>query len=305
MQSIIEWMEQQLRKAEGESRRLFHGRGGMVPGYEWLVVDWLPPVAVIRVYKQPAEPVEIDRVISWLSSQVEIEAVVWQARGVGAEGDVRVLQGEVPERHVIREAGLHYQVDALAPQNSGLFLDMRPGRQWVRDHAQGARVLNLFAYTCAFSVAAVAGGAACVVNVDMSSRALSAGRQNHRLNQQEKADVRYLAVNLLKSWSRVRKPGPYELVVIDPPSFQPGSFVAVKDYIKVLRRLPELTVPGSKVVLCHNDPKETRQFLEVLMEENLPDFTCIECFGAGEDFPELGTLQGLKVTVYQREELTA
>ncbi len=304
MQAIIEWMEQQLRQAEGETRRLFHGRGGARPGYEWLVIDWLPPVAVIRAYKS-AELAEIGPLIHWLEQQPPIDAVVWQARGQGPEGGVRVLYGNVTGVHTVNEAGLDYQVDALAPQNSGLFLDMRPGRQWVREHAQGARVLNLFAYTCAFSVAAIAGGAERVVNVDMSSRSLSIGRQNHRLNGQESADVRYLAVNLLKSWSRVRKPGPYDLVVIDPPSFQPGSFVAVKDYIKVLRRLPELTRPGARVLLCHNDPKETRQFLESLMQENLPDFTRLECFGAGEDFPEQGELQGLKVTVYQREESPA
>lgn len=301
MQAIIEWMTQQLSAAQGECRRLFHGRGGMVPGYEWLVIDWLPPVAVVRAYKS-AEPAEIQSLIDWLVEQPHIEALVWQARGQGQEGDVRVLHGEVTGTHSVREAGLNYQVDALAPQNAGLFLDMRPGRQWVREHARGAQVLNLFAYTCAFSVAAIAGGASRVVNVDMSSRSLSTGRQNHRLNDQADADVRYLAVNLLKSWSRVRKPGPYDLVVIDPPSFQPGSFVAVKDYIKVLRRLPELTQPGAQVVLCHNDPKETRQFLESLMEENLPAFKRLECFGAGDDFPESGELQGLKVTIYQREE---
>ncbi|MBV0933558.1 class I SAM-dependent methyltransferase [Marinobacterium weihaiense] len=300
MQAIIKWMAQQLPAADGDCRRLFHGRGGMVPGYEWLVIDWLPPVAVIRVY-QPASPDKVAPLVEWLGQRPEVEAVVWQPRGQQADAGVECLYGEVIGPHVVTEAGLRYQVDARAVQNSGLFLDMRPGRAWVRQHAEGARVLNLFAYTCAFSVAAVAGGAECVVNVDMSSRSLSTGRSNHRLNAQDAADVRYLAVNLLRSWSRIRRPGPYELVVIDPPSFQPGSFVAVKDYIKVLRRLPELTLPGSRVLLCHNDPRETRQFLEELMEENLPDFARLDSFGAGDDFPECGDHQGLKVTVYQRE----
>lgn len=301
MRAIIDWMEQQLQAANGECRRLFHGRGGMVPGYEWLVIDWLPPVAVVRAYKDVA-PDEIAALTDWLQARPEVEAVVWQPRGQGAEGGVRLLHGVLDGPHSVTEAGLCYQVDACASQNSGLFLDMRPGRRWVRQHAAKAKVLNLFAYTCAFSVAAVAGGAERVVNVDMSSRSLSIGRANHRRNRQGNADVRYLAVNLLKSWSRIRKPGPYDLVVIDPPSFQPGSFVAVNDYIKVLRRLPELTVPGARVVLCHNDPRETRQFLETLMHQNLPDFIRMECFGAGDDFPESGELQGLKVTVYQREE---
>ncbi|MBA4501173.1 class I SAM-dependent methyltransferase [Marinobacterium marinum] len=304
MQAIIDWMAQQLSAANGECRRLFHGRGGMVPGYEWLVIDWLPPVAIVRAYK-PATPGDVDALVDWLGQQPEVEGIVWQPRGQGGDAEVAVLRGDVAQAHEVVESGLRYRVNALAVQNSGLFLDMRPGRQWVREHAEGLNVLNLFAYTCAFSVAAIAGGARRVVNVDMSSRSLSQGRQNHRLNDQDEADVRYLAVNVLKSWSRVRKPGPYDLVIIDPPSFQPGSFVAVNDYLKVLRRLPELTSPGSRVVLCHNDPKETRDFLEGLMGENLPGFVRLEGFGAGEDFPEPGEQQGLKVTVYQREERLA
>lgn len=303
MQQIIDWMARQLQQAGGECRRLLHGRGGLFAGYQWLVVDWLPPVAVIRVYRA-LEPAALAPLIDWLVQQAEVEAVVWQPRGQDDAAGVRVLHGQVAGPHVVSEAGLQYQVEALAAQNSGLFLDMRPGRRWVREHARGARVLNLFAYTCGFSVAAVAGGAERVVNVDMSSRALAIGRGNHRLNGQ-RADVRYLAVDLLRSWSRIRKHGPYDLVVIDPPSFQPGSFVAERDYVKVLRRLPQLTRPGSRLLLCHNDPKETRRFLDTLMAEQLPQFVCCERFGAGEDFPEADRQQGLKVTVYQREEAGA
>lgn len=59
--------------------------------------------------------------------------------------------------------------------------------------AAGLRVLNLFAYTCGFSVAAIAGGAARVVNLDMSRPALSRGRDNHRLNGHDLAQVSFWA----------------------------------------------------------------------------------------------------------------
>ncbi|SIQ12610.1 class I SAM-dependent methyltransferase [Marinobacterium stanieri] len=301
MQSVIDWVEQQLAQAQGEVRRLFHGRGGRFPGFEWLVVDWLPPVAVIRAY-QPESPESIQPLLGWLRSQTQVEAVVWQPRSRKDEAGLQVLWGNIPEQHVVTEAGLKYGVNSLAWQNSGLFLDMRPGRAWVREHAKGARVLNLFAYTCAFSVAAAAGGAASVVNVDMSSRSLSRGRDNHRLNDLDGVDVRYLAVNLLKSWGKLRKLGPYDLVIVDPPSFQPGSFVAEKDYLKVLKRLPELTGPGAHVLLCHNDPLETRNFVESMMTEQVPAFSLKGYLGAGEDFPDMDESGGLKVFVYERQE---
>lgn len=301
MQKVIDWAEQQLAQAQGEVRRLFHGRGACFPGYEWLVVDWLPPVAVIRAY-QPETPESIQPLLDWLRQQSQIEAVVWQPRSRQDETELQVLWGDIPEKHAVIESGLKYGVNSLAWQNSGLFLDMRPGRAWVREHARGARVLNLFAYTCAFSVAAAAGGAESVVNVDMSSRSLSRGRDNHRLNELDSVDVRYLAVNLLKSWGKLRKLGPYDLVIVDPPSFQPGSFVAEKDYLKVLKRLPELTRPGAHVLLCHNDPLETRNFVESLMKEEVSAFRLLDYLGAGDDFPDVEASGGLKVFVYQRQE---
>ncbi len=148
------------------------------------------------------------------------------------------LLGDEVEEWLISEDGLRFKLDLGKKQNTGLFLDMRYGRRWVRDQAEGKRVLNLFAYTCGFSVAALAGGAEQVVNLDMAKAALNRGRDNHRLNQQDLSQVSFLGHELFKSWSKVKKYGPYDLIIIDPPSFQKGSFALTKDYQKILRRLP-------------------------------------------------------------------
>lgn len=99
----------------------------------------------------------------------------------------------------------------------------------------------------------------------------------------------------------MRKPGPYDLVVIDPPSFQPGSFIAERDYRKVLRRLPELTRVGSRVLACHNDPLHSEAFLRELMQEEAPGFRFAERLANGDDFPEADAEAGLKVLLYERE----
>ncbi len=300
MYRVLASIAQQYEASQGECRRLFHGRGGCTPGWEWLVVDLLPPTAVIRVFAD-ALPQPIDALVDCLSGLPGVRGVALQYRGRGRQPAAELLIGEAAETQVVVEAGLRYEVRPLASQNSGLFLDMREGRAWVRAHAAGARVLNLFAYTCAFSVAALAGGAASVVNLDMSSAALSTGRRNHQLNALPVDRVSYLSLELLRSWGRVRRHGPYDLIIIDPPSFQKGSFVAERDYRKVLRRLPELTDAQARVLACHNDPAHSGEFLRQLMAEEAPAFQFERRLPLAADFPELEPEAGLKVLLYKRE----
>jgi 23S rRNA (cytosine1962-C5)-methyltransferase len=300
MEPLIETVTQQLQRAAGETRRLFHGRGHCYPGLEHLVIDWFPPVAVVRLYDE-VEDAWRERLCAALARVSGIDALVVQSRGRGRETRNEIAWGEVPERLAAAEGGLQYWVSPLQNQNSGLFLDMREGRRWVREHARGARVLNLFAYSCAFSVAAMAGGAASVVNLDMSRGALARGRENHQLNGQDQRDVRYLGHDLLKSWGKLRKLGPYDLVLVDPPSFQPGSFVAENDYRKVVRRLPELTRPGSRILACHNDPLQDTGFVRALMAEECPQFVLRERLDNPDDFPEQDPERALKVLLFERE----
>src|SRR5690606_5890663 len=71
------------------------------------------------------------------------------------ESTTEFLLGQERDEWLISENGLRVKLDIGKKQNNGLFLDMRYGRRWVREHAEGKRVLNLFAYTCGFSVAAM------------------------------------------------------------------------------------------------------------------------------------------------------
>ncbi len=302
MQPVLDSVAQQLALSDGEVRRLFHGRGHCYPGLEDLVIDWFPPVAVIRLYRA-VDQQWLDRLTGSLKQFSMIEGLVVQLRGRGQDAVNQVAWGEVPEEMEATELGLRYWVKPQRNQNSGLFLDMRKGRQWVKANAQGLRVLNLFAYTCAFSAAALAGGASHVVNVDMSGGAIATGRRNSQLNGFDRSAATFLSHDLFKSWKKVRQAGPYELVVIDPPSFQPGSFVAEKDYRRVIRRLNELTEPGAQVLACHNDPKVGTEFLCQIMKEECPGFNLIQRLDNPDDFPEAELEKGLKVLLYKREEL--
>jgi 23S rRNA (cytosine1962-C5)-methyltransferase len=210
------------------------------------------------------------------------------------------LAGEPQAQWPIIEDSLHYLLDLGSKQNSGLFLDMRLGRQWVREQAAGKRVLNLFAYTCGFSIAAIAGGAAHVVNLDMARAALSRGRENHRLNGHDLSRVEFLGHELFKSWGKVRKSGPYDLVIIDPPSFQKGSFALTQDYAKILRRLPELLTEHGIVLACVNDPDIGPDFLIEGMAAEASQLRFIERLNNPPEFPDISPESGLKALVFQQ-----
>lgn len=291
-----------------ELRRLFHGRGRCWPGLEQVTVDWLGDQLLVSLFKAP-EPDFIAALTDTLLTFVEQEA--WKksdARSIliqhrGQPGSpIEVIWGELEAEPVVTEQGLRYQLVLGRNQNHGLFLDMRLGREWVRQQAADKKVLNLFAYTCGFSVAAMAGGAKQVVNLDMAKGMLSRGRDNHRLNQQDVRAVTFLGYDVFKSWGRLRKMGPYELVIIDPPSFQKGSFALTQDYHKILRRLPELLTAGGKVLACVNAPAIASQFLIDSMAEHAPSLQFVERLDNPAEFADIDPESGLKALVFVSQE---
>jgi 23S rRNA (cytosine1962-C5)-methyltransferase len=190
-------------------------------------------------------------------------------------------------------------VQPLRNQNVGLFLDMAPTREWLRGAAEDKRVLNLFAFTCSFSVAAVEGGARLVVNNDMSRPALDWGRRNHELNGHDLRKVRMLPHNLFKSWSKIREPAPYDILIVDPPTNQRGSFNAEKQYGLVLKRLPELASPGATLVACLNSPFLNSDFLPGQMSRWCPQASLVEMMPVSADFPDRFPDRGLKIYRYR------
>jgi 23S rRNA (cytosine1962-C5)-methyltransferase len=213
------------------------------------------------------------------------------------------MAGSVPEPHVVTEQGARFRVHVLKGQNHGLFLDMAEGRRWVREHVAarpGLKVLNLFAYTCAFSVVARQAGAGHVLNVDMSHGAIAIGQQNHQLNGLT-TGVSFMAHDIFKSWGKITRGGPYDLIILDPPSYQKGSFVASKDYARLMRRLPELLAPGGHALLCLNAPELGLAFLQDQMRELAPQLTFVQRVSNPAVFADVSAERALKVLVYWAE----
>lgn len=284
---------------EINSYRVFHGRGRTFPDLEFVTVDFFQPAILITLFFEP--PADwLDTLIAQMRPLfTSINSVLVVQRRYMPNAPSEIIWGELPESIYARRKNSLFNLHLAQQQNSGFFLDMESGREWIEQHATGKRVLNLFAYTCAFSVVAIAAGAEKVVNVDMSSAALNLGRANHQLNNLAKNKSEFVAENILKSWSRIKKPGPYDLVIIDPPSYQKGSFIAEKDYAKVIRRLPELMPAGGMVLACLNAPELSEGFLRQQFSEQCPQAEFVERVKPHADFPDVDPEQQLKLLVYQ------
>ena len=299
--------------------RIFHGRGGLYAGCEQWTLDVYPPVFVLTSFATTTDE-QLATVGAALQArwqqiappdQAQSLNWVFQQRGQAARpqarSDTLLMAGSVPDPHIVTEGPARFLVHMLRGQNHGLFLDMAEGRRWVRDFAadfkqregRGARVLNLFAYTCAFSVAALQGGAAHVTNLDMARGALATGQQNHRLNGLPLSSASFLAHDLFNSWAKLTRGGPYDLIIADPPSYQKGSFVATKDYARLLRRLPTLLAPGGHALLCLNAPELSMEFLQGLVSEHAPSLEFVECVANPAVFADVNRERGLKVTAYE------
>ena len=143
---------------------------------------------------------------------------------------------------IVREGNANFHVDLLDTINPGLFLDMRHVRLEVEDRFRamsgaspahladlanlensaqtGLRFLNLFSYTCSFSVHARLGGAAVATNADISGKILDKGRENYALNGLDLRPGEFFRGNAIEYVHWAQKKGlRFDGIVLDPPSF--------------------------------------------------------------------------------------
>ena len=268
---ISDLLDPYLVPSTQSEHRLFHGRGKTVPELEWLTVDCYPPVLVATLFRPQDEAVlvALEACLGKAMEPLGCDALIFQHRH-DRKADNVLVRGELPALPVATEQGLNYKLDFQRGQNLGFFADMAQGRRWIRERAEGKCILNLFSFTCSFSVAALAGGARSVVNIDLSDAALTLGKQNHALNGYQDAQVHYLPHNIFRSWKKLHSLGRYDIIVVDPPSAQKGSFMAEKDYPKVLRKLHKLLAPQAELLICLNAPWLDYAWLEQCVADNLP-----------------------------------
>jgi 23S rRNA (cytosine1962-C5)-methyltransferase len=281
--------------------RLVHGEGEGLLGLD---VEWYGRHAVVWVNDQTPEA-GVDRILDALAALDPVGIYVKrrpkQASRVASAQDAELVMPHVvrgqdaPESLAIREGDLEYLVQLGKGLSTGLFLDQRQNRAWVRARSGGASVLNLFAYTCSFTVAAAAGGARHTVSVDISKRALDAGASNLARNGLA-APCHELVCDDVQRWVARAGRGNqrFDLIILDPPSFGTsrwGRFSAVRDYRDLAASTVALLEDGGWLLACTNHRGvgmgKLRDWLRGAARLAGRGVTAWEDAPAGQDFPVL------------------
>lgn len=170
---------------------------------------------------------------------------------------VTPVYGTAPADGEVLENGLRFHVRLGGGLGTGIYLDQRDNRRWVLDHAAGLRVLNTFAYTCAFSVAAAAGGAVRTVSIDASQGSLEEGRANLELNGIHESSQHDLIRGDVFHWlpRLARRGDRFDLIILDPPSYsrvKTRRFSAATDYGELVATALHLLAPGGTLLASTN-----------------------------------------------------
>lgn len=234
------------------AHRLASGPGG------W--VERLGDDAMIS-YKDDASLEEFTHGLDNWSADSGWRAVRVFARFLPIKSDERIAptlrsgDATLPMTAVVTEAHTKYGLDFAAGYSHGLFIDQRANRVLLRS-VSPTRVLNLFAYTCSFSVVAAQCGAE-TLSVDLSKKSLDRGRENFALNAISEEKHRFIADDVLDVLPRLAKRGEkFDAIILDPPTFSRGNkgrrWQVEQHFEELLNAALELTMPKCAILLSTN-----------------------------------------------------
>lgn len=303
------WLRERLERAaalrarhadlEGTTAyRLVNGEGDGLPG---LTVDRYGEHLMVQLYSgawQPHLPLLIGALQERFAPRGIYEKLRPQQTRTLAAGEgkrySRLLAGAAaPGRTPVQENGLTFLVELETGLNTGLFLDQRSNRRDLMRRVAGKRLLNLFAYTGAFSVAAAAAGAAHVTSVDASASYLDWAKENFAANRLNPKRHGFIVGDCLAVLADLRQRGEcFDLVLMDPPSFSTTSksrFTTRQGTAELVAAALPLLPPGGLLITSSNHQKvDLADYLKELRRGALQtgcELRVIQSLGQPEDFP--------------------
>ncbi len=239
--------------------RMVNGENDGFPG---MVVDRYNDILVLKVYTSAWFPY-LKMLVGLLEEMAGPRRILLQlsrhVQRISENGyqDNQMLLGPHLEKPVrFRENGLSFEADLLHGQKTGFFLDQRDNRQKVREMAEGRSVLNVFSYTGAFSVYAVAGGAQSVLEIDVNAQAQAASLKNWELNfgsdENLKGRLRQIKGDAFEQLATLKREGKqFDLVILDPPAFasrKQNKQNALQAYLRLAKVGAQCTRDGGLLV---------------------------------------------------------
>lgn len=231
-----------LRHQNCTTYRWLFGEGDGLPG---ITVDLYGEIAVVQTYMESAI-VLLDWLVNALRSIAPLQGIVWRTQHPEASDNThpspsdktQLLWGKAPAADLmVKEHGLLFQVNLQTAQKTGLFLDHRENRRFVGELSHGKTVLNCFAYTGAFSLYALRGGASHVTSVDIGKHLAAVAEANLRLNGFARDRHTFITADcfdLLQRYGQEQRT--FDMVILDPPSFaksKQNRFAAIRAYTKL------------------------------------------------------------------------
>ncbi|MEW6515585.1 MAG: class I SAM-dependent rRNA methyltransferase [candidate division FCPU426 bacterium] len=287
-----------LLAADTNALRLVNGQGDGLPG---ITLDRFDRHFLIQTYS--ARPALSPSLLAeYVRSRFPAAYIISKNRTLPAAECIaraEVWLEEAGPQTEITEHGLHFRVDLRDAVNPGLFLDMRANRLRVAKRAKGRRILNAFAYTCAFGVHACSRGASQVVNVDISRKVLAWGEQNYRLNQLPVKDGEFVAADCgLYLRGAAKRSNCFDLVILDPPSFarHQGRVFTVKTGLPRLIKagLEVLNQNGTLFVSTNHSEVDDKLLGRWLRNAGLAagrHLRRMQTWGQDSDFPGTGAMK--------------
>jgi len=268
-----------MRRAQIKNRENFYlvfAEADFLPG---LSVLWLKEGLLIQSYCSfwKVKQKELVKVLRELVGEIlekPTSWVLWQDRDDKRENNFKPLWGKVPSRVILNEFGLDYLLRFDESYDIGLYTDMSAQREQLKSLFKGKKILNLYAYTGAWSVFALGEEASHVTSVDLSAKYIEWLETNVRNNKFENhlsitGDVQKVLKQLAKNGEV------FDVIVCDPPSFSSdgrSNAKAFDTYPTLIKLMSDVLTEKGKMVCYLNTHSINRSKFKERMKKQATKF---------------------------------